>query len=95
MSEVTHKEEAHRFELEFEDVIAYIEYKVKKPKVFAFVHTKVPDAHKGKGIASQLTKGAFEWCKEQGVRIIPVCPFIVTYIERHPEWKVLLYESQQ
>lgn len=93
MSQVLHKETVHRFELTVDDAIAYIEYKVKKPNVFAFVHTLVPEAHEGKGIASQLTKGAFEWCKEHGVQIIPVCPFIVTFVKRHPEWNTLIYEG--
>ncbi len=93
MSQVIHKEEARRFELTVDSAIAYIEYKVEQPNVFAFVHTLVPDAHKGKGVASQLTKGAFEWCKTHGVQIIPVCPFIVTYLKRHPEWNDLQYEG--
>lgn len=93
MPQVVHKEVVHRFELEVEGAVAFIEYKVKKPDVFAFVHTLVPDAHKGKGVASQLTKGAFEWCRDHGVQIVPVCPFIVTFVKRHPEWNDLIHEG--
>ena len=93
MSQVVHKEDVHRFELEVEGAVSYIEYQVKEAKVFAFMHTLVPDAHKGKGVASQLTKGAFEWCKEHDVQIIPVCSFIVTFIKRHPEWNAIKYDA--
>ncbi len=91
MSQVVHKEAVHRFEWVVDEAIAYIEYKVRKPSVFAFVHTLVPDAHKGKGLASQLTKGAFEWCKVNEVKIVPVCPFTVTFVKRHPEWNPIIY----
>lgn len=93
MSQVVHREEVRRFEWLLDDAIGYVEYKVKKPNVFAFVHTLVPDAHKGKGVASLLTKGAFEWCKAHGVQIVPVCPFTVTFVKRHPEWNTIIYKE--
>lgn len=93
MSQVVHKEEVRRFEWTVDGAVAFIEYKVKKPNVFAFVHTLVPEAHKGKGVASKLTKGAFEWCQAHDVLVVPVCPFIVTFVKRHPEWNALIYEE--
>lgn len=93
MSQVVHKQETRRFEWTEEGAVAFIEYNVVKPNVFALTHTQVPDAHKGKGVASRLTKGTFEWCKANDVQIIPVCSFIVTFMKRHPEWNVLKYEE--
>jgi predicted GNAT family acetyltransferase len=85
MSHIVHKQGVRRFEWAVEGAVAFVEYEVYKPNVFALTHTLVPDAHKGKGVASQLIKRVFDWCKKHRVEIVPVCPFIVTFIERHPE----------
>ena len=93
MEKIIHKEAERRFEMTVEGAVAFIEYEVRKTKVLAFMHTRVPDAHKGKGVASQLARGAFGWCKEHGFQIIPVCPYIVAFIKRHPEWSALKYDE--
>jgi len=68
MSQVIHKEAVCRFELAVDNAVAYIEYKVKQPKVFAFVHTQVPDAHKGKGVASQLSRGVLNGARHMAFK---------------------------
>ena len=51
-------------------------------------------SQRGKGAAAKLTAGVFEWCRDNGVKIIPVCPYIVTFLKRHPEWEdSILYKG--
>ena len=50
------------------------------------------DHARGGGIASQLTHRALEYAREHGYRVMPSCPFVAAYIERHPEYRELRVE---
>ncbi len=90
MSEVILNTERNRFELEIENQIAFIEFDKIEPNILDFVHTEVPEELSGKGIGSKLAKSALQYCKDNNLKVIPSCPFIKTYIEKHSEWQPLL-----
>jgi len=75
----------HRFELKDGNETAYILYS-KSPDSFRLIHTEVPPALQGRGIASQLVRGTLELLRNSGLRIIPSCPFVADYLKRHPEY---------
>ncbi len=83
----------NRFELEFEESIAFIEFDKIEPNILDLLHTEVPKAIAGKGIGSKLVSNALQYCKDNELKIIPSCSFIAKYIDKHPEWKELI--SQQ
>ena len=87
--EVKHNKEKHRFELEQNGLLSVVEYKMKGD-VMAFLHTEVPEELEGKGIAARMAKFALEYAREKEIQIIPYCAYIKAYIERHPEYKVLI-----
>ena len=58
--------------------------------VRVFVHTEVDDAYEGQGVGSALAKGALEDVRASGRTLVPRCPFIAAYIERHPEYAGLV-----
>ncbi|MCW8981842.1 MAG: N-acetyltransferase, partial [Altibacter sp.] len=66
-----------------------IEYIRAQDKMY-LTHTEVPDALEGKGIASSMAKYALEQIKDEGLKLVPLCPFIASYVKRHPEYKTLL-----
>lgn len=42
-----------------------------------------PD-HRGRGVAERLTAAAFDYARQQRVRVIPTCPYVRdTYLARH------------
>ena len=49
------------------------------------VHTEVLPGFEGQGIGSRLVRAVFEDLRERGIPLIPKCPFIVRWLERHPE----------
>lgn len=58
----------------------------EQPGQVTFTHTEVNPALSGRGIGSRLAEAAVEDAVERGLRIVPRCPFIRAYLERHPEF---------
>lgn len=87
--EVTDNAAAHRFELKVGDHVAMAFYKVSDG-VITFTHTEVPQALSGQGVGTRLARGALEQVKARGLKVVPQCPFIATFIQKHPEFSTLL-----
>lgn len=67
-------------------VIAFAEYRSRPDKI-SFIHTEVDPDYEGQGIASRLAQAALDDAVARGVRIGVYCPFIRTYIDRHPKYE--------
>ncbi len=48
-----------------------------------FTHTETPPQLRGQGIASKLIHGALTQVKARGLKVVPRCPFVRDFIERH------------
>lgn len=83
------KVEQKRFIANIDGYQAYIEYSVK-PDTIILEHIEVDKALAGKGIASELTESVLLGIESRGLKVIPECPFIKGYIEKHPEWESIL-----
>jgi len=81
-----------QFELSVEGFTARIEYMIMANKIF-LTHTEVPRALEGKGIGSKIVKLAFDEIEKQGLKLIPLCPFVAKYLTKHPEWKKILADD--
>ena len=86
---IRHEPEARRFVADLGGQAAYITYRERNGNVLELDHTYVPTASRGGGIASQLTARALDYARERGCRVVPSCPFVAAYIERHPEYRHL------
>jgi predicted GNAT family acetyltransferase len=80
---------AKRYELEIDGAVAFTTYE-RDGGVITFIHTTVPDSLAGKGVGSALAKGALDQERARGDKVIPKCPFIAGYIDKHPEYRDLL-----
>ncbi len=49
-------------------------------------HTFVLGNHRGKGVAEQLVKSAVDYARENGFKIVPVCPYVVSEFKRHLDY---------
>jgi len=86
---VIDNKEMNRFETDIDGYKAIIEYSVK-PGVLSLNHTEVPKELSGQGVASEMTEKVLLQIELRGLKVIPVCPFIKKYIEKHPEWKSIV-----
>jgi predicted GNAT family acetyltransferase len=82
--------EARRYELTAEaQRIGFVTYRME-PGVIALLHAEVNPAHERQGWGSRLVAGALDDARERGLKVRPVCPFVVDYIARHPDYRDLL-----
>lgn len=87
--EVVHDEAQHRFCARLEGYEACLMYRRAGAKVDLY-HTYVPEVFRGRGIAEQLCRAAFEYAKAQQLQVIPSCSYISgAYLKRHPEYEPL------
>ena len=86
---VVDNEAEGRYELAVDGALAIAAYQ-RRGDVVAFTHTEVPDALEGRGIGSRLIKGALDDVRAKGLKIIPACSFVKSYVEQHPEMRDLV-----
>lgn len=89
MSEVRHQEGRSRFELQTESGTAFAVYERDGDR-WTFTHTVVPPEAEGHGVGSALVREALATVRAAGGRVVPQCPFVRAYLERHPEWQDLV-----
>ncbi len=89
MSEIINNKAHHRYELEIDGHIAATYYKLADG-VITFIHTEVPPELGGKGIGSNLIRGALDQVRADGLKVIPQCPFVRAFIEKHADYADLL-----
>ncbi|MGI4731193.1 MAG: GNAT family N-acetyltransferase [Janthinobacterium lividum] len=58
--------------------------------VIVFTHTVVPPANQGEGLGTTLVAGALADVRRRGLRVIPQCPFVASYMNVHPDTQDLL-----
>jgi uncharacterized protein len=51
------------------------------------IHTEVDEGLDGRGLGSRLVAGALADARRQGLEVVPLCPFVASYIVRHPEYR--------
>lgn len=81
---VQHAAAAHRFTLATDAGDAVLEYTLDGDTA-TFTHTGVPEAAEGQGVGSALVRGALDAAREKGWTVVPQCPFVASYVERHPD----------
>jgi hypothetical protein len=75
---------ASRFELSLNGGLAVLDYRTAGDTIF-LLYVEVPAAEQGRGIAASLSHAALEFARDSGLKVVARCPYIATYIRRHPE----------
>jgi predicted GNAT family acetyltransferase/glutaredoxin len=89
-AEVVDVPEASRYELRLGGrLIGLAAYHRREGRI-AFTHTEVDESSEGRGFGSRLAAAALEGARREGLEVVPLCPFIAHYIERHPEYEQLV-----
>ena len=83
---VTDVSDRRRFEIAVDGaVLGFAEYR-RRPGVISFIHTEIDPARNGEGLGSLLVKAALDTARAEGLAVLPYCPFVQGFIDRHREY---------
>lgn len=78
----------------------YIEIDGKQEAMITFVfagedkiivdHTEVNEGNNGKGFGKKMVSAAVEYARENGIKILPLCPFAKSVFDKVPEFRDVL-----
>lgn len=94
-AEVVDVPESSRYELRLAERLIGLAAYHRRDNRIAFTHTEVHESWEGRGFGSRLAAAALDDATRQGLDVVPLCPFIARYIERHPEYAGLLAPTYQ
>lgn len=90
---ITDNPEASRYEADLEGRAAgFAEYR-RSGDTVVMPHTEVFDDFGGQGVGTALVRHALDDLRERGLRVIPTCPFVASFIDKHPEYRELVTEQ--
>ena len=82
--DVRHQPDQNRFAAETDAGTATLAYTMRGG-ILVFVHTLVPEGARGQGVGSALAEAGLDYAREEGLKVIPECPFVAAYVSDHPE----------
>jgi predicted GNAT family acetyltransferase len=78
-----------QFEVHIGEALAVLRYTEELERIWLY-HTEVPETLSGRGIAGRLAAFALNDARHRGLRVVPTCPYVRAYIDRHPEYASLV-----
>jgi len=93
--EITNQPEAERYSISVDgEPAGFTQYR-ERPGGLAFVHTEIDDRFEGQGLGGRLVSFALDDARARGLAVLPFCPFVRSYIQRHREYADLVPEDQR
>lgn len=80
---VTDNREASRLEVQADGELAELTYRTRAGRL-VLIHTGVPDALGGRGLGGRLVLAAIDKAAQEGMTLVPLCPFARGWLQRHP-----------
>ncbi len=88
--EVVDNPERRRFEVRHgRTVLGWTSYE-QTSDLLVFHHTEVKPRWEGTGLGSRLVRATLDHVREQDLQVLPLCPFVDGWIERHPDYADLV-----
>ena len=89
--EVVDVPERSRYEARVAGALAgAAEYQLSQ-RLVVFTHTVVDPQYEGQGVGGRLVRAALDDVRAKGLHIVPLCPFVKTWIGSHPDYADLVY----
>lgn len=92
---VTNEPDAGRYSISVDGELAGFTQYRERPGGLAFVHTEIDDRFEGQGLGSRLISFALDDARSRGLAVLPFCPFVKSYIQRHREYADLVPQDQR
>ena len=83
---VEHLDAEHRYEILIDGRRVGLTAYRDRGEQRVFFHTEIDDAFAGRGLAAQLIQHALTDVRASGKRIVPVCPYVASFLKKHHEF---------
>lgn len=88
--EISDDADKQRYEIRSDGALAgFVTYRLKEGLI-ELVHTEIDEEFEGRGLGSQLITFALDDARERGLAVLPFCPFVNDYIQRHRQYADLV-----
>jgi predicted GNAT family acetyltransferase len=84
-----------RFELRVGGAVAGFAAYRGTGSTLTLTHTEVDPAYEGQGLGSVLVRGTLDQLRERGVQVRPACPFVRSFLGRHPDYLDLVPPAER
>jgi predicted GNAT family acetyltransferase len=86
--------EAERYEIRDGDQVLGVAAYHRRGDTMVFTHTEVDPDQGRSGLGSTLVRAALDDVRARGLTVVPRCPFVRGWIERHPEYADLVVHQE-
>ena len=83
--------QASRFEATFDGQLMAVAQYERTGNQITFTHTTVAEAAEGYGVGGKLVKFALDQARAEALAVVPLCPFVQSYLRRHPEYRDMVH----
>ena len=90
-STVAHNENGRQFEMPVSGGLAVLRY-ARSAAQIDLQHTVVPPEDEGNGHGTALVRAAFDYARGADLKVVPTCPFVKAYLEKHPDQRDIVVD---
>lgn len=88
--DIRNNEKQSQYETTIDGHTGYAAYDLEDPDRIVLTHTIVPPELEGRGVASAIVTYALNDARARNLKVVPQCPYVASFIKRHPEYQDLL-----
>jgi predicted GNAT family acetyltransferase len=93
--EIADNTDGRRYEIQVDGELAgFLTYR-PHARLIELVHTEIDEEFEGRGLGSQLISFALDDARERGLAVLPFCPFVNDYIQRHRQYVELVPQGRR
>jgi uncharacterized protein len=92
---VTDNPAASRYEMYVGGELAGIVMYRLQDATISLLHTEIEPAFQGAHLGGHLARGALDDARERGLAVLPFCPYVDSWIKKHPEYADLVPQDRR
>lgn len=90
---VQHDPDARKFFIAADGGESRLSYRPAGDGKLDFVSTFTSPELRGRGLAGRVVAAGLDYAREQGLQVIPSCPFVGSYVDDNPRYADLVVEQ--
>ncbi|KTD69844.1 glutaredoxin [Legionella santicrucis] len=92
---IRHDKKNQKFYVKKNNEESNLKYKKLDEQTLDYYATYVPENLRNQGIADNITDYALQYAKDENYQVFPSCPYVKSYIEKHPKYQSLVKEKSE